>query len=262
MLMFIKHDSCQTTVRTAEQGNCRLAGWKERSVLQHIYSATCLIGVRGRSTRGAFVTLERSAQDPGRQCFWLQCWSQRREGHKAAPNFVLIIGISTVKCVCFNKHAFWSNVAFTLLSDFMEFCADVDTHTRARARARTHRRTLSLPLSHSIHIYTLFLSLCTYIHTHTLSLSLSLSIHIYIYIHTHFFSPLCTYIYILAVPGHALLWPFPVTDWMLLLRSSTSLFFLARIARSPSQSWVPATRESSFDVTTLQQIWGNEIHMR
>jgi hypothetical protein len=46
----------------------------------------------------------------------------------------------------------------------------------------------------------------------------------------------------LAVPGHALLWPFAVTaslwmlDWMILLRSSTSLFFPARIARSPSQS--------------------------
>jgi hypothetical protein len=40
----------------------------------------------------------------------------------------------------------------------------------------------------------------------------------------------------LAVPGHALLWPFPVTNRMILLRSSTSLFFPARIARSPSQS--------------------------
>jgi hypothetical protein len=49
---------------------------------------------------------------------------------------------------------------------------------------------------------------------------------------------------ILAVPGHALLWPFPVTaslwmlDWMILWRSSTSLFSPARIARSPSKSWV------------------------
>jgi hypothetical protein len=53
----------------------------------------------------------------------------------------------------------------------------------------------------------------------------------------------------LGVPGHALLWPFPVTsslwmlDWMILLRSSTSLFFPARIAHSPSQSWVFCWRQ-------------------
>jgi hypothetical protein len=51
---------------------------------------------------------------------------------------------------------------------------------------------------------------------------------------------------ILAVPGHALLWPFPVTDWMILLRSSTSLFFPARIARSPSLSWVFCWRHTIY----------------
>jgi hypothetical protein len=52
--------------------------------------------------------------------------------------------------------------------------------------------------------------------------------------------------YTLAVPGHALLWPFPVTDWMILLRSSTSLSLPTRIARSPSQSWVFCWRHTIY----------------
>jgi hypothetical protein len=36
------------------------------------------------------------------------------------------------------------------------------------------------------------------------------------------------YIYRLAVPGHALLWPFPVTDWMVSLRSFLDVFVPSR----------------------------------
>jgi hypothetical protein len=46
---------------------------------------------------------------------------------------------------------------------------------------------------------------------------------------------------ILAVPGHALLWPFPVTDWMIMLRyvpRRLCSFPQKRITRSPSQSSV------------------------
>jgi hypothetical protein len=110
--------------------------------------------------------------------------------------------------------------------------------------------------------------MCVRIHTHTHARARA---HPRIYIYR--------YIYILAVPGHALLWPFPVTDWMISLRyvSSTSLSLPARITRSPSQSsvsvpvgvpasttyvWSSARRYRSLLVTPLsihlirsQSIW-------